>query len=264
MCEVIDAVFALYVWGVTLNLTWFAEQKRMSWQNCQTNLRLVWVDHTMAGRRVALKALDWVSFAERIPANQRSMFNALKTRSDAISSKCVPAGAVWYKHPAVIFDCRCMNIVNADFTLLYMCLLLTRLNSLPPTPAVIDWSYYKTAVAKAGMVDEFEKKVNCAWFTIKLIIHLFKPWVWCFTVTHYSLIHTARSSFIPTVQGSADPWGGRHPDQCDQCTGSWVCKSNPKECFRFVSVPVMPDSPEQTNIGVQTWTHHACVSSCRP
>ena len=41
----------------------------------------------MAGRRVALKALDWVSFAERIPANQRSMFNALKTRSDAISSK---------------------------------------------------------------------------------------------------------------------------------------------------------------------------------
>ena len=47
-----------------------------------------------------------------------------------------------------------------------MCLLLTRLNSLPPTPAVIDWSYYKTAVAKAGMVDEFEKKVNCAGFTV--------------------------------------------------------------------------------------------------
>ncbi|XP_056442763.1 ATP synthase subunit d, mitochondrial-like [Gadus chalcogrammus] len=73
----------------------------------------------MAGRRVALKAIDWVSFAERIPANQRSMFNALKTRSDAISAK---------------------------------------LTSLPPTPVVIDWSHYKTNVAKAGMVDEFEKK----------------------------------------------------------------------------------------------------------
>ncbi|CAL8389495.1 unnamed protein product [Arctogadus glacialis] len=73
----------------------------------------------MAGRRVALKAIDWVSFAERIPANQRSMFNALKTRSDAISAK---------------------------------------LTSLPPTPVVIDWSHYKTAVAKAGMVAEFEKK----------------------------------------------------------------------------------------------------------
>uniref|UniRef100_A0A3B4U7B9 ATP synthase peripheral stalk subunit d n=1 Tax=Seriola dumerili TaxID=41447 RepID=A0A3B4U7B9_SERDU len=73
----------------------------------------------MAGRRVALKAIDWVAFAERIPPNQRAMFNALKTRSDAISAK---------------------------------------LTSLPETPAAIDWSYYRSAVAKAGMVDEFEKK----------------------------------------------------------------------------------------------------------
>lgn len=43
----------------------------------------------MAGRRVALKAIDWVAFAERIPPNQKSMFNALKTRSDAISAKLV-------------------------------------------------------------------------------------------------------------------------------------------------------------------------------
>lgn len=41
----------------------------------------------MAGRRVALKAIDWVAFAERIPPNQRGMFNALKTRSDGISAK---------------------------------------------------------------------------------------------------------------------------------------------------------------------------------
>uniref|UniRef100_A0A3Q0S9Q2 ATP synthase subunit d, mitochondrial n=1 Tax=Amphilophus citrinellus TaxID=61819 RepID=A0A3Q0S9Q2_AMPCI len=73
----------------------------------------------MAGRRVALKAIDWVSFAERIPPNQRGMFNALKTRSDAISAK---------------------------------------LASLPEKPVAIDWNYYRSAVAKPGMVDEFEKK----------------------------------------------------------------------------------------------------------
>ncbi|XP_069050536.1 ATP synthase subunit d, mitochondrial [Lepisosteus oculatus] len=75
----------------------------------------------MSGRRVALKAIDWMAFAERVPPNQKAMFNALKTRSDAIAA---------------------------------------RLASLPEKPAVIDWNYYKTAVAKAGMVDEFEKKFS--------------------------------------------------------------------------------------------------------
>ncbi|XP_063331492.1 ATP synthase subunit d, mitochondrial-like [Pelmatolapia mariae] len=73
----------------------------------------------MAGRRVALKAIDWVAFAERVPPNQRGMFNALKTRSDGISAK---------------------------------------LASLPEKPVAIDWNFYRSAVAKAGMVDEFEKK----------------------------------------------------------------------------------------------------------
>ncbi|XP_020510574.1 ATP synthase subunit d, mitochondrial [Labrus bergylta] len=73
----------------------------------------------MAGRRIALKAIDWVAFAERVPPNQRSMFNALKTRSDAIAAK---------------------------------------LASLPESPTTIDWSHYRAAVARAGMVDEFEKK----------------------------------------------------------------------------------------------------------
>ncbi|KAM3865201.1 ATP synthase subunit d, mitochondrial-like [Diretmus argenteus] len=73
----------------------------------------------MAARRVALKAIDWVAFAERVPPNQRGMFNALKTRSDAIAAK---------------------------------------LASLPEAPAAIDWSYYRSAVARIGMVDEFEKK----------------------------------------------------------------------------------------------------------
>ncbi|XP_035511599.1 ATP synthase subunit d, mitochondrial [Morone saxatilis] len=75
----------------------------------------------MAGKRAALKSIDWLAFAERVPPNQRTMFNSLKTRSDAISAK---------------------------------------LASLPEKPPAIDWSYYRSAVAKAGMVDEFEKKFN--------------------------------------------------------------------------------------------------------
>ncbi|KAM4598613.1 ATP synthase peripheral stalk subunit d, mitochondrial isoform 1-T2 [Polymixia lowei] len=75
----------------------------------------------MAGRRAALKAIDWLAFAERVPPNQRTMFNNLKTRSDAIAAK---------------------------------------LASLPEKPVAIDWSYYRSAVAKAGMVDEFEKKFS--------------------------------------------------------------------------------------------------------
>ncbi|XP_023649976.1 ATP synthase subunit d, mitochondrial [Paramormyrops kingsleyae] len=73
----------------------------------------------MSGRRAALKAIDWVSFAERVPPNQKSLFNALKTRSDGLAA---------------------------------------RLASLPEKPATIDWSYYRRAVAKSGLVDEFEKK----------------------------------------------------------------------------------------------------------
>lgn len=41
----------------------------------------------MAARRTAVKAIDWAAFAERVPANQRAMFNALKTRSDALSAR---------------------------------------------------------------------------------------------------------------------------------------------------------------------------------
>ncbi|KFV83377.1 hypothetical protein N308_10290 [Struthio camelus australis] len=75
----------------------------------------------MAGRRAAIKAIDWAAFSERIPSNQRATFNALKTRSDTLSA---------------------------------------RLASLPEKPPTIDWAYYKATIAKAGMVDEFQKKFN--------------------------------------------------------------------------------------------------------
>lgn len=50
--------------------------------------------------------------------------------------------------------------------LLNICLTLFRLASLPEKPATIDWSYYRKVVAKAGMVDEFEKKVRSIGFSI--------------------------------------------------------------------------------------------------
>uniref|UniRef100_U3FC84 ATP synthase subunit d, mitochondrial n=1 Tax=Micrurus fulvius TaxID=8637 RepID=U3FC84_MICFL len=73
----------------------------------------------MAGRRVALKAIDWVAFAERVSADQKHMFNAFKSRSDAIAAK---------------------------------------LASLPETPPAIDWAFYRTTVTNLTLVDEFEKK----------------------------------------------------------------------------------------------------------
>ncbi|XP_063816732.1 ATP synthase subunit d, mitochondrial [Pseudophryne corroboree] len=75
----------------------------------------------MAGRRASIKAVDWLAFAERVPPNQKVMFNSLKTRSDAVTAK---------------------------------------LTSLPAKPPTIDWSHYRAAVAKAGFVDEFEKKFS--------------------------------------------------------------------------------------------------------
>ncbi|KAG8446349.1 hypothetical protein GDO86_013980 [Hymenochirus boettgeri] len=67
----------------------------------------------MAGRKAALRAIDWMAFAERVPPNQKAMLMLLRH-----------AATQWLQ--------------------------------------TIDWAFYRTAVQKAGMVEEFEKKAKQA------------------------------------------------------------------------------------------------------
>lgn len=72
----------------------------------------------MAARRVAQSSINWSALAERVPVEQKTQFIAFKSRSD--------------KYLRAVLD-------------------------NPAESPKIDWAFYKSKVAVAGLVDTFQK-----------------------------------------------------------------------------------------------------------
>ena len=85
-------------------------------------------DLKMAGQKFALQTIDWLAFGEIIPRNQKAVANSLKSWNETLTS---------------------------------------RLATLPGKLPAMDWAYSKASVAKAGVVDDFEKKFNALKFPIR-------------------------------------------------------------------------------------------------
>lgn len=72
----------------------------------------------MAARRISKSAVDWAAFAERVPAEQKVFFQALKARSDGY---------------------------------------LRRVLSFPENPPPIDFAMYRARIGNPALVDQLEK-----------------------------------------------------------------------------------------------------------
>ncbi|GAB6025885.1 hypothetical protein CHUAL_011860 [Chamberlinius hualienensis] len=72
----------------------------------------------MAARRISKSAIDWVAFADKVPADQKHFYQAFKTRAD---------------------------------------LYLRRVLAQPENPPAIDWTSYKKSLSPA-FVEQFEKQ----------------------------------------------------------------------------------------------------------
>merc|ERR1712018_892887 len=73
----------------------------------------------MASRRVAATSVNWAEFAKKVPASQKASFQALKQKVDTFQRA---------------------------------------VTSLPDKAPAIDFNSYKSKIAVAGMVDDFQKK----------------------------------------------------------------------------------------------------------
>lgn len=75
----------------------------------------------MAAKRVGQRVVDWTKLASSIPAEARSDFLAFRGRYEARKA---------------------------------------RMNAYPEVPEAIDWSFYKSNIARPGFVEGFEKQFN--------------------------------------------------------------------------------------------------------